>query len=210
MAGPAASTRATAAPTRSRPWRVSRPRRGTSVRLGSSSSTGGRGPKKAASSSSCCPLSSPVGGRGRVSCRAHAARLVALALLAGTLVTLAYRRPFDYRIDVGADDASYVEGFQERQRLGGVDWRGSADRARLHFHNAGQLVGRPRLRLRLGAMAAGGAAALPVSLALNDRPVAVFDAPGALTQRQFPIDPSDLGPGDWILSISTPVAERRG
>jgi hypothetical protein len=145
-----------------------------------------------------------------VTWRTHATRLLGVAVVACGLVALAYRRPFSYRIDVGADDASYIEGFQDRQRQGDVDWRWSEGWARLHFHNAGQLVTQPRLRVRLGALGQAEPAAATVSLALNERPVAAFAAPSAMTLRQFPIDADGLGSGDWVLSVSKAAAERRG
>lgn len=142
--------------------------------------------------------------------KTHLVPLIGVAAAAFALVTLAYRRPFTYRVDVGADDASYVEGFQEPQRRGDLDWRWSGGWARLHFHNAGQLVSRPRLRIRLGAFSASGSPAPSISVALNGRAVATFEAPGGLAVWQFQLNQGDLGSGDWILSMTSQASERRG
>lgn len=148
------------------------------------------------------PLKGPSAG-------AHVLRSAALALAGLAVVALAYRRPFTYRIDVGADDAPYVDGFEGREREEGVDWRWSAGESRLIFHNAGQLVRNPRLRLRLTSHQPPRALAPQVSVALGESVVATFEAPRALAVRGFDFDTRGLGFGDWILSISSQTVERR-
>lgn len=140
----------------------------------------------------------------------RAARLAGLTATAIALVALAYRRPFSYRVDVGANDTPYVDGFEAREKRGDLDWRWSDGWSRLIFHNAGQLVTRPYLRVRLGTLQPLGGPTERVSLALGKTTLAAFEAPRALTVMEFPIDPRGLGSQDWILSFSSDVFERGG
>jgi hypothetical protein len=134
----------------------------------------------------------------------HALRSAALAVLALGLVALVYQQPYTYRIDVGApDDAPYVDGFEARERQDDYDWRWSAGRSQLVFHNAGQLVRNPRLALRLTSLQPPGYVVPQVSLALGERVVATFEAPRTPAVMEFTIDARGLGSGDWILTLAS-------
>jgi 4-amino-4-deoxy-L-arabinose transferase-like glycosyltransferase len=141
--------------------------------------------------------------------RGHGRRIGVLAALCVASSALAYQRPFTYRIDVGRDDdGAYVSGFEGRERGEDRDWRWSAGRSRLIFHNAGQLVRAPRLRLRLTSLQPRSAPPPLVSLVIGQDVVATFEAPRELAVKEVGVESDRLGSGDWVLSIVSQPSRR--
>jgi 4-amino-4-deoxy-L-arabinose transferase-like glycosyltransferase len=141
--------------------------------------------------------------------RGHGRRIGVLVAVCLASSALAFQRPFTYRIDVGRDDdGAYVSGFEVRERGSDRDWRWSAGRSRLIFHNAGQLVRVPRLRLRLTSLQPRSAPAPLVSLAIGQDVVATFEAPRELAVKEIGFETGRLGSGDWVLSIVSQPSRR--
>jgi len=131
---------------------------------------------------------------------------------AALLTAAAYQVPCTYRIDVGAADAAYVEGFGAPQRFQQVTWRWTLGDSRLVFHDAGQVVPRGRLRLRFAAPRPEGVPAPTLVLAVNDGPLTRVRVPGEFVEGVWALPPGGVGPGDLVLRLQSatfPKGDRR-
>lgn len=137
------------------------------------------------------------------------ARVLAVGI-AALLTVAAYQVPWTYRVDLGGADAPYVDGFGPPQRFRQATWRWTDDASGLIFHDAGQIVGagRSRLRMRVAAPRPEGAPAPVLDLALNGRPLARLSPTAELVEAVWTVDGREAGAGDWTLSLQSETFQK--
>lgn len=130
--------------------------------------------------------------------------LIALALAAVALVTLAYQRSEPYTLDLaGHRDDGVLEGFHAPEGKGANVYRWTERRAdvRLPALYPGQPVA---LVMRLAGPRPFSPNPVPVIVRVNDRPVAMLEAGAAFADYAVALDAAALGPGgDLHITLAT-------
>jgi hypothetical protein len=117
-------------------------------------------------------------------------------------VTLAYQWPVVYAERVGDGvGRGYAEGLGAAGTTRGLRWRWIGAASRVVFPDAGQIVPKARLRVRLGIPAEAGSRPRRVFLALAGERLADVEATAAWAVSELPVDAARAGSGDWVLTI---------
>jgi 4-amino-4-deoxy-L-arabinose transferase-like glycosyltransferase len=128
----------------------------------------------------------------------------ALSAVVGTaaLVLLAYQRPVAYRVEPADGTArDSVEEFGAAGSTRGIRWRWIGPASRLVFRDAGQIVPRARLRVKLGLPPEAGPRPRQVVLALGGVRLADLQVTPGFAVHELPLDAGLGGAGDWVLAI---------
>jgi len=125
-----------------------------------------------------------------------------VAAVTALFVALAYQRPAAYRLRPGEPADDKVEGFGAAGTTLALRWNWIGPASRVVFADAGQIVRRGRLRMRLGLPPEAGPNPRRVQLTLGGARLADLDVGPGFSIHEIPLDARVADTGDWVLTLS--------